>query len=347
MRREGIFLLITLLLLGLCLGPGAAAALDVYTDRGAWESAVATVRMTEDFSAETPGNYMTPYETEAGISLETPGFGIDVIIRDTGVVNGTRELLLKDNGERAFFSFPPDRRQLGLGFDWVTGGEAWTLKFLGQEYAFPANSSGFFGLADPDAQSYGFELTSPVPAQDGIAIDDLTFSPALLLFTDYASWEAALGLTPTLEAFEIETPGSYQTPYTTGGDCTLEGSGSAVGLEIISSGLVDGSLELYLSDPGTHLLVDFPGSEGQRGFGFEWTTPFESWSLTVRDEYISLRGMSGGFVGVIDQTGTTLGFEVSVLGIVQGGLHLDNLAFAAQTVPVQPITWGRLKARYR
>jgi len=347
MHRDRIALLIALLVVGLCVGPVAAAAVDLYTNRAAWESAVSTVRMMEDFEAETPGTYMTPYSTSAGISVERFGISMDLIVRDNGAVNDSREFLIKDYGGGSFFSFPSSRRQLGFGFDWVTGAEAWTLKYLGQEYSLAANSSGFFGLADPDAQTMSFELTSPTLTQDGLAMDDLTFSPRLLVFTDHASWESALGLTPFIEGFELELPGSYQTPYTTGGNCSLGSSGSPIDFDIINGGLIDGSVELHLSDPGTQLTLGFPGTEGQRGFGFDWETPFESWSLVVLDEYLSLRGMSGGFVGVVDQTGQIHSFEVSVLGIVQGGLHLDNIAFASGTVPVRAVTWGQLKSRYR
>jgi len=347
MSRDGILILIALLAVGLCLGPVAAAAVDLYTDRAAWESAVNTVRTVENFESETPGTYMTPYQSHAGINVETPGMMIELIVRDNGAVNDSREMVVKDSGERSFFTFPANRHQLGFGFDWATGAEAWSLKFLGEEYVLTSNSSGFIGLADPDGQSYGFELTSSALTQDGLAIDDLVFSPRILVFTDYASWEAALGLTPFIEGFEIETPGSYQTPYMTGGNCSLSSPGAPVDFDIIEGGLIDGSRELHLSDPGTQLSIEFPGTEGQRGFGFEWKTPVETWSLDVLDEYVSLTGMSQGFVGVVDQTGQIHTFEVSVLGIVQGGLHLDNIAFASGTVPVQPATWGQLKFRYR
>lgn len=97
-------------------------------------------------------------------------------------------MLLQDYGGRLLFGVPLYRRQLAFGFDWATGGEDWTFKFLGQEYT--------------------------------LAVDNFEFSPAIFVYTDRAEWETALGQAVAVEHFEADAPGAHQTPYTTAGGAT-------------------------------------------------------------------------------------------------------------------------------
>jgi hypothetical protein len=347
MSRNTTAMLLVSAVITACLLPVTAESVDLYTSRAQWETTVQTLRMAEDFESETPGTYMTPYQTAAGMNVETPGMFIDLTVRDNGAVNNSREMLIQENGERSLFFFPVNHNQLAFGFDWATGGEAWVLKFLGQEYPLAANASGFIGLVDTDGQSYGFELTSSATNQDGLAIDNLAWSPALLVFRSRPEWEAFAGTAPFTEGFESDTPGSYQTPYFTGNGCDLQSMGVAIDLDVIDSGLVDGSRELHFSDHGRQLSLGFPDGEMQAAFGFEWATTQESWSLYARDEYIGLTGMSSGFVGIVDQTQSTTSFILTSSIVVQQGIHIDNLTYFQGIVPTVPTTWGAIKAKYK
>lgn len=332
---------------GLCLGATTAESVDVYTDRGTWETAVTTVRMTEDFESETPGVYMTPYQTAGGFNVERGGMFLDLTVRDGGAVDGSREILIQDYAGRAFFTFPANRHQLAFGFDWATGGEAWTLKFLGQDYPLAADSGGFIGLVDADGQSFGFELTSAVETQDGLAIDNLDYSQAVFVYTDRVAWETALGQSVVVEDFEVDAPGDFQTPYTTAGGCELTGLGGPIDLSVVASGLIDGSRELHFRDYGDQLSLRLPGDNPVRGYGFDWKTTQESWSLYARGEYVSLTGTGSGFIGIIDQTGLTEDFVLTSAIVVQQGIRVDNITFPSGTTPVVPTTWGALKGKYR
>lgn len=116
---------------------------------------------------------------------------------------------------------------------------------------------------------------------------------------------------------------------------------------MVASGLIDGSRELHFSDYGDQLSFGLPGGETRQGFGFDWKTTQEAWTLIARGEYISLSGTGEGFVGIIDQTGMTEAFLLSSSIVIQQGLRIDNVSYPEGTTPVVITTWGALKGKYR
>jgi hypothetical protein len=327
--------------------PADAGAVEIFTDRGEWAAAVGKNINVEDFANQTVGTFGTPYQTEAGFGFETPGMPILLQIRDAGVVNGSREMLIKDMGNNVIVGTPQIRRQLAIGFDWDTGLEAWQLRVSMQVIPLPANSSGFVGIYDPAGEIGGFSVTSPAQIQDGLAIDDLSYVPRILVFTDPLEWQAALPGAVTEEDFEGDAPGTYSTPWTTGGGCILESGAGAFDLEILDSGQIDGSRELHFADYRNQLSIRFPGYGYRQAVAFRWITTFETWDLKVHQESISLIGLTGGFMGIVDQSASLESIRLTSLSIVQEGISIDHLAFSSDPVANRPDTWGKLKARYQ
>jgi hypothetical protein len=55
------------------LGSAPIAEIEVFTDRAAWEAELNESPDGEDFEAEIPGNYITPYLTANGVLLDSMG----------------------------------------------------------------------------------------------------------------------------------------------------------------------------------------------------------------------------------------------------------------------------------
>jgi len=339
-------LIVVLVSLALLLLSRVAQALDTYTDRSQWEANTKGLLFIEDLESEIVGMWGTPYSTNAGFGVETPGFGVIIQVQDNGLVNGSRDINLKDVGNRFFFSFPDARAEIAFGFDWATGTESWMLKVGQETIALPGGANGFVGIVDDAGELAGFELTSIAVLQDGLDIDDLSYNPSLILFADRSEWEGMIE-TPDVESFEQDAIGVHQTPYSTTGGCSVQSLGSANDVEISAPGAIDGSRELKLHDQGNELAIGFPGGAVQAGFGFDWKTGIQVWTLKIRQEQITLAGQSDGFFGVVDQTGLLDSFLLNPATINHDAVNIDNLAYSGQTVPTRPVTWGGLKWRYR
>jgi hypothetical protein len=163
------------LILTLLTALPAAATLTVYTDRNAWMSSIAGSAVTDDFSGETLGDHYTPFTTSQGVTFTAlSGSPIAIQVLDGGLVNGSRELHFRDFNAGVGVMLPSDSNSKGIGFDYNTAIEPWTVQVGDRATVLPANSAGFIGYVDDAAPIVSFTLTGGGFAQGGISIDNLS-----------------------------------------------------------------------------------------------------------------------------------------------------------------------------
>jgi hypothetical protein len=166
-------------------GPG----LDVYTDRASWQAAFASPTTIEDFESEVPGVYPLPYTTSTGcLFTEVLGTINAFQFLSGGLVNGSREMHVRDFGQQLACAFPGSQCQYGFGFDWLLGVEPWELRIGACAVPLSNYSSGFVGVVDPGGRIPSFILTSSAAAQGGISVDDLEFCPNGSVAVRKESW---------------------------------------------------------------------------------------------------------------------------------------------------------------
>ena len=158
---------------GLAAASRAGATVTVFTDRAAWQAALAGV-VTEDFAGDVVGNYPTPFTTAGGFQLAAIGLPAPVTIQviDAGLVNGSRELHFRDFN--AGVSFALTAAGQAFGFDY-TSNEFWTVTAGGQVRVLAAGGgSHFIGYVDDAGGLQSFALQGPPGAQGGISVDNLS-----------------------------------------------------------------------------------------------------------------------------------------------------------------------------
>jgi hypothetical protein len=158
----------------------------------------------------------------------------------------------------------------------------------------------------------------------------LAASPAaatLTVYTDRNAWVASLGGNVVTEDFSGDPAGNYQTPFATVEDATFRAlSGGPITIQVIDSGLFNGSRELHFRDFSAGVGVALPNSG--RAFGFDYGTAIESWTVQVGNRATVLPAQSKGFVGYVDDSGPISSFILKGAGGAQGGISLDNLSRA-------------------
>ena len=167
--------ILTALILTLLAALPAAATLTVYTDRSAWETSLGGAPVTEDFSGDPAGNHDTPFTTVKGTTFTTlSGDPITIQVVDGGLVNGSRELHVRDFGARAGVMLASSGR--GFGFDYDTAIESWTVQVGDQTAELPADSKGFIGFINDSGLISSFTLRGSLAggAQGGLSLDDLS-----------------------------------------------------------------------------------------------------------------------------------------------------------------------------
>lgn len=335
----------------------ARATLTVFTDRVAWEAAVSGEVLFEDFEDDIPGTFTTPLTTAKGIVLESLGNPITALqILDSGLINGSQEIHVRDFGQQLSVSFPDTPPVYGkplpmltraIGFDWSTAVEPWELHAGGEIIPIPASSQGFLGVVDDTGWFSSFVLTSSSTAQGGISIDNLAVENSVRVYTDRSSWEAASTHVIGVEDFESELAGVYTTPYTTANSVVFESLGAPItAFQIVAQGGIDGSKALHVRDFGNQLSVTLPSFSSRQAVGFDWQSPGEVWTCSISGREIAFPGNATGFLGVISAGGIPGSFVLTSSAQAQGGITIDNLAFESEMVAVERTTWGRLKSRY-
>lgn len=156
----------------------------------------------------------------------------------------------------------------------------------------------------------------------------LAASPAsatLTVYTDRNAWAAGLGGKIVTDDLGDDSVGNSNTPFTTARGVTFTVlSGSPITIQVIDAGLVNGSRELHFRDFAAGVNVTL--SNSVRGFGFDYDTAVEPWTVQVGDQSTVLPANSNGFVGYVDDAGPISSFTLTGAPGAQGGISLDNLS---------------------
>ncbi len=185
-----------------------------------------------------------------------------------------------------------------------------------------------------------------------------TASSQVMVFTDRASWEAAVGGSYTLEDFNgssVQTIAPGATLDTGLLQVTRDGSPNANDgdLEIrpgTSFGNIDGTNFLYGETgitPHENTLFGFNGQQVY-AFGGDFASPFsgDGINISAGGQLFSLDGIGfgTGFYGIVDLGGSSLG-QVSIVGdpgdiTFQELWQADNISYAAVPTPASAILLG-------
>lgn len=151
-------------------------SLLLFDDRVAWEGAIVVQPQIEDFEDDTADSYTTPYTTANGCVVSSLDGPNSVEIQASGPIGGTQELKLIDESNDLSIGFPGGAIQKGVGFDWKTGIQTWSLQVLGETYTLFAQSSGFFGFVDQTGTFDSFTLVPATINHGDLNIDDLAYT---------------------------------------------------------------------------------------------------------------------------------------------------------------------------
>jgi hypothetical protein len=123
---------------------------------------------------------------------------------------------------------------------------------------------------------------------------------------------------------------SVMVPYMTGNGFTIDGNGYP---EISRSSqlLPTGNL-LHFRDWEQGITLTFPGGQPVGMFGFDYASP-EEWVISFGSHTIRLPPTQGGFVGFLLYQDFPMQFTLSSSAPLQGGLSMDNLAYASPYLP--------------
>lgn len=143
---------------------------------------------------------------------------------------------------------------------------------------------------------------------------------------DRATWLNMIEDTVLTEDYESDNIGTYDTPYTTSTGILMNGLLGTITMQIIETGLVDGSRSAHFRDFGDHMSFTFPDTMAVSALGFDYYRS-ENWELHVEDTVISLAPASKGFVGVIFKGGDVTSFVLTSPAFAQGGLSIDNIVY--------------------
>jgi len=168
----------------------------------------------------------------------------------------------------------------------------------------------------------------------------------LEVFTDRSLWVTALHGTPTLEDFEGDAPGYHLTPYETAEGALLDSMNDPITLGIVEGNWLNNTQGLHYRDFGQHLLWVLPGGSALHAFGFDYSTDDNDWEVRVRGESFVLEDNTGGFFGVVDREYSLASFITTCTAWAQGGLSVDNVAYASSTTGVEATSFSRIKQLY-
>jgi hypothetical protein len=149
----------------------------------------------------------------------------------------------------------------------------------------------------------------------------------LTVYTDRTAWVARLsGNVVTNDDFGGDPTGDNSTPFTTAtGVVFTAPEGSPISIQVLEDGLVNGSPELHFRDFAAGVSVTLPNNG--RGFGFDYATAIEPWTVQVGDHATILSSNSSGFVGYVDDARDPINsFTLEGATGAQGGISLDNLS---------------------
>ena len=111
----------------------------------------------------------------------------------------------------------------------------------------------------------------------------------------------------------------------------MNGLLGTITVQIIETGLVDGSRAPHFRDFGDRMSFTFPDTMAVSALGFDYYRS-ENWELHIKDTVISLAPASKGFVGVIFQGGDVTSFVLTspVNKTDKNGVKLTNSGFPYQ-----------------
>jgi hypothetical protein len=171
---------------------------------------------------------------------------------------------------------------------------------------------------------------TPLPA-DRVMPGVTTFG-SYTVYWQREAWESAVGASLPMEDFESDplSERSVTVPYVTGNGFSIDGNGYP---EIIRSSqlLPTGNL-LHFRDWEQGITLTFPGGQPVGMFGFDYTSP-EEWVISFGSYTVQLPPAQGGFVGFLMYQDFPSQFTLSSSAPLQGGLSMDNLAYAAPYIP--------------
>jgi hypothetical protein len=149
---------------------------------------------------------------------------------------------------------------------------------------------------------------------------------ALTVYTDRNAWLASLAGNVVTDDFAGDPAGERNTPFTTSTGVMLTAlGGGPITIQILDEGLVNGSRELHFRDFAAGVGVTLPNNG--HGFGFDYATAIEPWTIQVGDRATVLPANTSGFVGYVDDAGVPISsFTLRGAFGAQGGISLDNLS---------------------
>ena len=192
-------------LVALAVGAGSAMAVPVqYTSKTAWQAAVVTSMVAEDFESNvgafTP--ISTPFTTANGLGLVTAGIpqitAMQILPAGTitTLTNGTQFLHFRDFGVGLKVNLAAP--SFAFGFDYGTNDIGWNLSAAGGvNYTIPSGpgTAGFIGYIDLPANLFSsFTLKGPGPnvAQGGLSIDNVLVAASVPEPQSYALFAVGL-----------------------------------------------------------------------------------------------------------------------------------------------------------
>jgi hypothetical protein len=345
MNRSGIFTRLALLAALILVPATAGAELAVYADRDAWEAAVPTALLVEDFQSDPPSTYTTPYTTHAGVRLTSLHDPLGIHIQ--AIFNMTRGLVYSDHGNQLCWSFP-DLPANAFGFDYQTDGNDWELLVGETVVTLPAATAGFVGVIDDDRTWPGFVTTCDAGEQDGLSVDDLAVADIFFgenhVIGSASRWLSQV--TPTvIEYFSCDAAGTYGPTYQTAAGLLLASfPPDQCTFHIVASWISSNAL-MHI-EYGRELMWSFPGSgTGCSGFGFDYKTGDGGWVVSYGRFQVPLPANREGFVGFVTPGGADW-WWVTVSAGSGGFLGVDNVRFRPGSTPARETTWGAVKALY-
>ena len=166
---------------------------------------------------------------------------------------------------------------------------------------------------------------TPLPAH--LITPNVTQFPDYTVYWERGLWENAVGETTALEDFEKDRSdyGELGFPYFTGNRFILTGTSAA---QILSAPelLPSGNL-IHFRDWEQGLTFTFPNDMSVTAFGFDYASS-EDWRVSLDSIDIPIPNGRNRFMGIVLREGTVKQFTFLGPPYAQGGLSIDNIAYA-------------------
>jgi hypothetical protein len=147
----------------------------------------------------------------------------------------------------------------------------------------------------------------------------------LTVYTNRAAWTAAVSGNVVTEDWTGDAKGNHPTPYATAEGTTFTTlSGSPITLQIFDGDDSDEPREIHFRDFAAGMGVTLPNNG--HGFGFDYDTAVEPWTVTANGRATILLPQTNGFVGYVDDSNPVTSFTLRGANAPQGGISLDNLS---------------------